>query len=118
MPGLYAWSVETGSPEETEALAAELAARLRPGDVVTVSGVRGARRARAGDEPDVHDRPPLPRRARRSVAPRPLSFRGRVAGGVGRSRAVFRQRDRVRRVAGGRRRRAPGAALCGAPASC
>jgi len=34
--------VETGSPEETEALAAELAARLRPGDVVTVSGELGS----------------------------------------------------------------------------
>jgi len=33
--------VETSSPEETEALAAELAARLRPGDVVTVSGELG-----------------------------------------------------------------------------
>jgi tRNA threonylcarbamoyladenosine biosynthesis protein TsaE len=34
--------VETSSPEETEALAAELAARLRPGDVVTVSGELGS----------------------------------------------------------------------------
>ena len=33
--------VETSSPEETEALAAELAARLRSGDVVTVSGELG-----------------------------------------------------------------------------
>src|SRR3954452_9592626 len=39
--GLYACRVETSSPEETEALAAELAARLRPGDVVTVSGELG-----------------------------------------------------------------------------
>jgi tRNA threonylcarbamoyladenosine biosynthesis protein TsaE len=46
--------METSSPEETEALAAELAARLVQGDVVTVSGelgtgkttfVRGACRA-------------------------------------------------------------------------
>ncbi len=45
---------ETTSPQETEALGAELAARLRPGDVVLVSGelgsgkttfVRGAARA-------------------------------------------------------------------------
>jgi tRNA threonylcarbamoyladenosine biosynthesis protein TsaE len=45
---------ETSSPEETERIAAELAAELRPGDVVTVSGelgsgkttfVRGAARA-------------------------------------------------------------------------
>ena len=34
--------VETSSPEETEALAAELAADLSPGDVVTVSGELGA----------------------------------------------------------------------------
>jgi tRNA threonylcarbamoyladenosine biosynthesis protein TsaE len=37
----YAVAVETTSPEETEALAAELAARLAPGDVVTVSGELG-----------------------------------------------------------------------------
>jgi tRNA threonylcarbamoyladenosine biosynthesis protein TsaE len=34
--------VVTGSPEETEALAAQLAERLRPGDVVAVSGELGA----------------------------------------------------------------------------
>jgi tRNA threonylcarbamoyladenosine biosynthesis protein TsaE len=34
--------VETSSPEETEALAAELAARLVQGDVVTVSGELGS----------------------------------------------------------------------------
>src|SRR5213592_3848124 len=34
--------VETHSPEETEALAAELAVRLAPGDVVTVSGELGS----------------------------------------------------------------------------
>ncbi|HET8528120.1 MAG TPA: tRNA (adenosine(37)-N6)-threonylcarbamoyltransferase complex ATPase subunit type 1 TsaE [Gaiellaceae bacterium] len=33
--------MQTGSPEETEALAADLAARLRAGDVVTVSGELG-----------------------------------------------------------------------------
>jgi tRNA threonylcarbamoyladenosine biosynthesis protein TsaE len=32
----------TGSPDETEALAARLAARLGPGDVVTISGELGA----------------------------------------------------------------------------
>jgi tRNA threonylcarbamoyladenosine biosynthesis protein TsaE len=34
--------METSSPEETEALAAELAARLELGDVVTVSGELGS----------------------------------------------------------------------------
>jgi tRNA threonylcarbamoyladenosine biosynthesis protein TsaE len=34
--------IESASPEETEALAARLAARLRPGDVVTVSGELGS----------------------------------------------------------------------------
>jgi tRNA threonylcarbamoyladenosine biosynthesis protein TsaE len=34
--------METSSPEETEALAAELAGRLEPGDVVTVSGELGS----------------------------------------------------------------------------
>jgi tRNA threonylcarbamoyladenosine biosynthesis protein TsaE len=33
---------QTTTPEETEAVAAELAARLRPGDVVLVSGELGA----------------------------------------------------------------------------
>ena len=33
---------ETSGPEQTEAVAAELAARLRPGDVVLVSGDLGA----------------------------------------------------------------------------
>ena len=33
--------METGSPEETEAVAAELAARLRVGDVVSISGELG-----------------------------------------------------------------------------
>jgi tRNA threonylcarbamoyladenosine biosynthesis protein TsaE len=34
--------IESSSPEETEAVAARLAAVLRPGDVVTVSGELGA----------------------------------------------------------------------------
>jgi tRNA threonylcarbamoyladenosine biosynthesis protein TsaE len=42
MPGPYASAVETSSPEETEAVAAELAARLVVGDVVTVSGELGS----------------------------------------------------------------------------
>src|SRR5437764_12288908 len=40
--GLYACAVETGSPEETEAIAAALAERLAVGDVVTVSGELGS----------------------------------------------------------------------------
>src|SRR5690348_11288186 len=42
MPGIYARRVETASPEETEAVAAELAVRLVPGDVVTIAGELGA----------------------------------------------------------------------------
>src|SRR4051812_39632502 len=41
MAGIYASRVESSSPDETEALAAELAGRLRVGDVVTVSGELG-----------------------------------------------------------------------------
>jgi len=37
-----ATSAETAAPSETEAIAAELARRLRPGDVVLVSGDLGA----------------------------------------------------------------------------
>ena len=52
--------VETASPEATEAAGAELASRVEPGDVVTVSGelgsgkttfVRGACRALGVDDP-------------------------------------------------------------------
>src|SRR4051795_4492724 len=39
--GLYASPMETSSPEETEAIAADLALRLRPGDIVSVSGELG-----------------------------------------------------------------------------
>src|SRR5260370_22832005 len=39
---LQSMETETTSPDETEALAAELAARLRVGDVVTVSGELGS----------------------------------------------------------------------------
>jgi tRNA threonylcarbamoyladenosine biosynthesis protein TsaE len=42
MAGLYAVVVESRSPEETEALAAALAARLVTGDVVAVSGELGS----------------------------------------------------------------------------
>jgi tRNA threonylcarbamoyladenosine biosynthesis protein TsaE len=59
-PYRHAVECVTGSPEETEALAARLAARLRAGDVVAVSGelgagkttfVRGAARALGVREP-------------------------------------------------------------------
>src|SRR3954447_9926049 len=59
------------------------------------------RRAGARDEPDVHDRSPLSRHRRPRVPPRPLPLPRRVERGVGRSRAVLRRRDRIRRVAGG-----------------
>ena len=41
-PDSTLWAVESRSSEETEALAAELAGRLQPGDVVTVSGELGS----------------------------------------------------------------------------
>ena len=77
---------DRGGGSETEALGARIAALLAPGDVVHVAGelgagkttlVRGACRAlgveAAGDEPDLRDRPPLPRRRRRRRrASRPL----------------------------------------------
>src|SRR2546421_6300705 len=58
---------ETGSPEETEAVGAELARRLSPGDVVLVAGglgsgqtpvLRGGARAPGGTHPGTG--PPLP----------------------------------------------------------
>ena len=94
--------------------------RSSSGDVVLVSGelghreddARARRRARARrdgprDEPDVHDRAPLPR-PRRRVAPRPLPFPRRLGRRVGRPGAVLRRRSGLRRVARGRCGRAPG----------
>ena len=64
--------VTTASAPETERVAARLAPRLRPGDVVTVSGelgreddlrawcLPGARHHGASDRPPRYDRPPLP----------------------------------------------------------
>ena len=103
----YAWSTQSHSPEETEALAAELAARLAAGDVVTVSGelgsgkttfVRGACAALG-----VRERVTSPtytighRYHGDGVEVSHLDlyrFEGVSAGGVGRSRAVLRGRDR------------------------
>ena len=41
-PAFRFMTIETSSPAETEAVAAELAARLEPGDVVLVSGELGS----------------------------------------------------------------------------
>src|SRR5579862_108551 len=80
--------------------------------------LRGARRPRARHEPHVHDRPSLPRRWSRGLPPRPLSLLRSLGGGVGRSRAVLRRCDRVRRVARGRRGCAAASTLCSAFAAC
>ena len=110
-PGSF--GLASASAGETERIAAALAGRLAPGDVVTVAGELGsgkttfvtrrlpcARRVVAGDEPDLHDRAPLRGRGPR-LSPRPLPVRLGVAGRVGRSRAVLRRRGRLRRVAAG-----------------
>ena len=101
----------TASALETEAFGALLAALLRPGDVVLVRGelgagkttlVRGACRSLgiegAGDEPDVHDRPSVRGRRRRSLTSTSTGSSG-SARRVGRPRAVFRRHHRLRRVA-------------------
>src|SRR5215467_12211581 len=80
--------------------------------------MRCARRPRACHEPHLHDRPSLPRRRSRGLASRPLPLRGRLAGGVGRPRAVLRGCDRVRRVAGGGGGRSARPSLHGAFAAC
>src|SRR5215467_881664 len=80
--------------------------------------MRCARRPRACHEPHLHDRPSLPRRRSRGLASRPLPLRGRLAGGVGRPRAVLRGCDRVRRVAGGGGGRSARSPFRGAFAAC
>ena len=108
---------ETGGPDATERAGAELAAELRPGDVVLVSGdlgagkttfVRGALRAlgvtEPGHEPDVRRRDPLRRRARPARAPGPVPPRRPRGRGPRPARPVLRGRHRhVRRVARARR---------------
>ena len=109
---IYAWS--TRSAEETEALAAGLALRLAPGDVVTVAGELGAGKTTfvrgACAALGVRERVTSPTYTighRYQGAGVEIShldlyrFDGRRAGGVGRPRAVLRRRDRVRRMAGG-----------------
>ena len=111
-----ACEIETSSPEETEALAARLAARaaagrrrdrlrrarLRQDDVRPRRVPRARRRRGPVTSPTFtighrYDGP------RRRLASRPLPLRGRLGGGVGRPRAVLRRRGRLRRVARGRR---------------
>src|SRR5256885_14133924 len=57
---------ETGSPEETEAVGAELARRLSPGDVVLVAGEVGS-----GQTPLVRGAPPAPAGAAQGTRPPP-----------------------------------------------
>src|SRR3954466_13421574 len=95
--------VVTASPEETEALAAELARTLGAGDVVSLSGelgsgkttfVRGAARALGGfgppPRPPVPDRPPL-RSTDAGRASRPVPDLRARSRGVGGPRAVLRR---------------------------
>ena len=114
--------LETGSPEETEALAARVAVQLAPGDVVAVSGelgsgkttfVRGACRALGVTGPVTSPTYTIGHRyegSRSRLAPRPVPLRRHVRGRLGRARAVLRRRDRLRRVARGGRRGAARAA--------
>ena len=105
----------TGSPEETEALAARLARAPAAGDVVAVSGelgagkttfVRGAARALGVTGPVSS---PTFTIGHRYEAPTPVAhldlyrIAGLDPGGVGRPRAVLRRHDRVRRMARARR---------------
>ena len=124
-------AVRTTSAEATERAGAELAAELRPGDVVLVSGelgagkttfVRGALRAlgvtRPGDEPDVRRRRRLRGRERAARAPRPVPARRHGRRGPRPARPVLRARhDRVRGVARVRARRLAAGARRGATCS-
>ena len=110
--------VLTESANETEKVAARLAARLQPGDVVTVSGelgsgkttfVRGACRALGVEEPVTSPTFTIGHRYRGRVEVSHLDL-FRFSGlcrpsddSVGGPRAVLRECGRVRRVAGGRR---------------
>src|SRR5256885_13033140 len=71
---------ETGSPEETEAVGAELARRLSPGDVVLVAGAPGR-----GQNPVVRGAPPPPGGADPGTTP-PLTAGPAYPGRPGRGR--------------------------------
>ena len=113
-----AWSSRRPRPRRPRRIAARLAAGLAPGDVVTVSGRarRGqddvrprrlprARRRRARDEPDLHDRPPLPRPASTSRTSTSTASSGVSAAEWGDLEPYFDDAVVLRRVARGRRGR-------------
>jgi tRNA threonylcarbamoyladenosine biosynthesis protein TsaE len=100
--------IESSSPEETEAVAAALAAVLRPGDVVTVSGelgagkttfVRGACRALGITQPVTSPTFTIGHRYDGVAHLDLYRFAGVSAAEWGGPRAVLRRHDRVRRVA-------------------
>ncbi len=108
--------VLTKSANETEKVAARLAARLQPGDVVTVSGelgsgkttfVRGACRALGVEEPVTSPTFTIGHRYRGRVEVSHLDlfrFSGLSPAEWGDLEPYFDERGRVRRVAGGRSR--------------
>ena len=124
-------AMETSSPEETEALAAELAGRLATGDVVTVSGelgsgkttfVRGACRALGVRERVTSPTYTIGHRyhgERGEVSHLDLyRFEGVSAAEWGDLEPYFDNAIAFRRVARGGGGCAPGSAVHGALASC